>query len=205
MAAEETARPWGDGIATLEEAQARCCISTKSPSCCVLTCKQNTRRGTFKWVDRTEPEFPSGSVACSACSNKYTEQKARAASQAAKRTRNDVTAKEDASQNKSPRTRRTASRSPLSGRSSSTDTPMAPSDEQPPSARELESSALIASLQRELADMDSELEAQDRVIKEQGKALATILRVLDTEPADTVLASLRALRITASMRSVHDE
>ena len=82
---------------------------------------------------------------------------------------------------------------------------MAPSDEQPPSARELESSALIASLQRELADMDSELEAQDRVIKEQGKALATILRVLDTEPADTVLASLRALRITASMRSVHDE
>ena len=53
--------------------------------------------------------------------------------------------------------------------------------------------------------MDSELEAQDRVIKEQGKALATILRVLDTEPADTVLASLRALRITASMRSVHDE
>jgi len=41
------------------------------------------------------------------------------ASQAAKQTRNDVTAKEDASQNKSPRTRRTASPSPLSGRSSS--------------------------------------------------------------------------------------
>jgi hypothetical protein len=61
----------------------------------------------------------------------YTKAKARAASQAAKRTCNDVTAKEDTSQNKLPRTRRTASRSPLSGRSSSTDTPLAPRDEQP--------------------------------------------------------------------------
>jgi hypothetical protein len=66
-----------------------------------------------------------------AASSGYMKAKARAASQAAKRTRNDVTAKEDTSQNKSPRTRRTASRSPLSGRSSSTDTPLAPRDEQP--------------------------------------------------------------------------
>ena len=61
----------------------------------------------------------------------------------------------------------------------------------------------MARLQRELADKDSELEAQGRMIKEQGKAIASILRVLDTpEPDETVLASLR---IAASRLSVDAE
>ena len=100
---EETETPWGVGIANIEEARARCCISIKSPSCCVLTCVQNMRRGPFKFVDRSEPEFPPGSVACPACSNKYTEVKKRAAKAEAhaKRTCNDFTVQEDVSQ-KSP-------------------------------------------------------------------------------------------------------
>ena len=48
-----------------------------------------------------------------------------------------------------PKLDRTTSRTPLSVHSSSTETPSATRDERPPSARELESSALIASLQRD--------------------------------------------------------
>ena len=205
--AEEPAGPWGPGIANIEAARARCCISisNKSPSCCSLTCEQNVRRG-FKFVPRTEPEFLPGSVACPACSNKYTAAIKKAAAKAeapAKRTRSDIPMQEDVSQ-KSPKLDRTTSRTPLSVQSSSTETPSATArDERPPAARELDSSALIAGLQRELADKDSELEALGRVIKERGKAIASILRVLDTpEPDETVLASLR---IAASSLSVHDE
>ena len=204
--AEEPAGPWGPGIANIEAARARCCISisNKSPSCCSLTCEQNVRRG-FKFVPRTEPEFLPGSVACPACSNKYTAAIKKAAAKAeapAKRTRSDITMQEDTSQ-KSPKLDRTSSRTPLSVHSSSTETLSATRDERPPSARELESNALVARLQRELADKDSELEALGRVIKERGKAIASILRVLDTpEPDETVLASLR---IAASSLSVHDE
>ena len=204
MAAE--ASPWGVGIANIEDARAHCCIADKSPSCCVLTCAQNVRqgRGPFKFVDRFESEFPPGSVACPACSNKYTAAKAaKAKAEAhAKRTRSDITMQEDTSQ-KSPKLDRTSSRTPLSVHSSSTETLSATRDERPPSARELESNALVARLQRELADKDSELEALGRVIKEQGKAIASILRVLDTpEPDETVLASLR---IAASRLSVDAE
>ena len=201
--AEEPAGPWGPGIANIEAARELCCIKNKSPSCCLLTCEQNVRRG-FKFVPRPEPEFAPGSVACPACSNKYTAAKKAAAKAEApaKRTRSDITMQEDMSQ-KSPKLDRTTSRTPLSVQSSSTETPSATRDERPPAARELDSSALIAGLQRELADKDSELEAQRRVIKEQGKAIASILRVLDTpEPDETVLASLR---IAASRLSVDAE
>jgi hypothetical protein len=204
-AAEEPAGPWGPGIPNIEAARAHCCISNKSRSCCLLTCEANVRRG-FKFVPRSEPEFPRGSVACQACSNKYTAAKAAAAAAKAeahaKRTRSDFPMQEDVSQ-KSPKLDRTTSRTPLSVQSSSTETPSATRDERPLSARELESSALRARLQRELADKDSELEALGRVIKEQGKAIASILRVLDTpEPDETVLASLR---IAASRLSVDAE
>jgi hypothetical protein len=204
-AAEEPAGPWGPGIANIEAARAHCCIKNKSPSCCLLTCEQNVRRGPFKFIGRTEPEFAPGSVACPACSNKYTAAIKKAAAKAeapAKRTRSDITMQEDTSQ-KSPKLDRTTSRTPLSGHSSSTETPSATArDERPPSARELDSSALIAGLQRELADKNSLVVQQDRVIKEQGKAIASILRVLSTEPDETVLASLR---IAASRLSVDAE
>jgi uncharacterized Zn finger protein (UPF0148 family) len=203
--AEEPAGPWGPGIANIEAARARCCISisNKSPSCCLLTCEQNVRRG-FKFVPRSEPEFLPGSVACPACSNKYTAAKKAAAKAEApaKRTRSDITMQEDMSQ-KSPKLDRTTSRTPLSGHSSSTETPSATArDERPPSARELDSSALIAGLQRELADKNSLVVQQDRVIKEQDKTIKAIRRVLSTEPDETVLASLR---IAASSLSVDDE
>ena len=205
MAAE--ASPWGVGIANIEDARAHCCIADKSPSCCLLTCEQNVRRG-FKFVGRSEPEFPSGSVACPACSNKYTAAKAAAAKAAAakaeahaKRTRSDITMHGNMSQ-KSPKLDRTTSRTPLSGHSSSTETPSATRDERPPSARELDSSALIAGLQRELADKNSLVVQQDRVIKEQDKTIKAIRRVLSTEPDENVLASLR---IAASSLSVDDE
>eukprot|EP00900_Chrysochromulina_parva_P010917 jgi/Chrpa1/19827/Chrysochromulina_OHIO_Genome00028131-RA len=203
--AEEPAGPWGPGIANIEAARARCCISisNKSPSCCLLTCEQNVRRG-FKFVPRSEPEFLPGSVACPACSNKYTSAIKKAAAKAeapAKRTRSDITMQEDMSQ-KSPKLDRTQSRTPLSVQSSSTETPSATArDERPPSARELDSSALIAGLQRELADKNSLVVQQDRVIKEQGKTIKAIRLLLSTEPDETVLASLR---IAASSLSVDD-
>ena len=205
--AEEPAGPWGPGIANIEAARARCCISNsnKSPSCCLLTCEQNVRRGSFKFIGRSEPEFLPGSVACPACSNKYTAAIKKAAAKAeapAKRTRSDITMQEDTSQ-KSPKLDRTQSRTPLSLHSSSTETPSATAcDERPPSARELDSSALIAGLQRELADKNSLVVQQDRVIKEQHKTIKAIRRVLSTEPDETVLASLR---IAASSLSVDEE
>ena len=202
--AEEPAGPWGPGIANIEAARARCCIKNKSPSCCELTCEQNVRRGTFKFLARSEPEFLPGSVACPACSNKYTAAMKKAAAKAeapAKRTRSDITMQEDTSQ-MSPKLGRTQSRTPLSVQSSSTETPSATArDERPPSARELDSSALIAGLQRELADKNSLVVQQDRVIKEQGKTIKAIQRVLSTVPDETVLASLR---IAASSLSVDD-
>ena len=109
---------------------------------------------------------------------------------------------EDVSQ-KSPKLDRTTSRTPLSVQSSSTETPSATArDERPPAARELDSSALIAGLQRELADKNSLVVQQDRVIKEMSKTIKAIRRALSTEPDEIVIASLR---IAASSLSVHDE